>query len=308
MDQTNQPKVSLGIVTVLYNCDDVLSGFFYSLAQQHGVPFCLYVIDNSATDSGARICEELARRYDINCKVHFNNFNGGVARGNNQGIKLALGDGCSHVLLANNDTEFPGQTIINLFEALQREKAAAATPKIYYYGTEGKIWYGGGQFHEWRLLTPHLGMLEQDQGQCDRAGDTEYAPTCFMLVSADVFKKIGLMDEQYFCYYDDTDFVWRLRRAGLRLHYEPSCIVEHKVSTSTGGDDSPFSIYYMNRNRVYFARKNFKGLHRIFSLVYMTLTRIPRALRLGRNRAKRLWTGVRDGWHLALPNKNAEQG
>lgn len=294
----------LGIVTVLYNCDSVLPGFFESLAAQLDAPASrLYVIDNSTTDSGSRLARELAARHGIDAVVVFNDANGGVAKGNNQGIELALADGCPLVLLANNDTEFPPGTIAGLVAALRREKVAAVTPKIYYHGTGGLLWYAGGLFHEWTLLTPHQGNREQDRGQYDAAGDTEYAPTCFMLVESSLFERVGRMDEQYFCYYDDTDFVWRLRKAGNRLYYEPTCVVEHKVSTSTGGDLSPFSLYYMNRNRVYFARKNFSGLHRVFSLAYMSLTRVLRAMRLDKKLSERLWAGFRDGWRLALPRK-----
>ena len=296
----------LGIVTVLYNCDEVLPDFFESLAAQRDeLRYRLYVIDNSTTDSGSRLSRELATRHGIDAVVVFNNDNGGVAKGNNQGIERALADGCPLVLLANNDTVFPPGTIAGLVETLRREKADAVTPKIYYHGTGGKLWYAGGAFHEWTLRTPHLGNLEQDKGQHDKPGDTEYAPTCFMLVDAKVFGRIGRMDEQYFCYYDDTDFVWRLRKAGGRLYYQPRCVVDHKVSTSTGGDRSPFSLYYMNRNRVYFARKNFRGLHRVFTLCYMTLTRLPRAFALEKKLSERLWKGVRDGWRLELPRRGA---
>lgn len=297
-------ELRIGIVTVLYKSDDVLPDFFTSLAAQVDSSFHqrLYVIDNSPDDSGTKLSEQLSAKYGIDAVCIFNNHNGGVAAGNNQGIRQALADGCSHILLANNDTVFPPGTISGLLSGLLSEKATAITPKIYFHTPAAPklLWYAGAPFSAWTTRGPHRGMGKPDLGQYDRREDTEYAPTCFMLVDSGIFGCIGLMDEQYFCYYDDTDFVFRLRRFGARLVYDPSHCVDHKVSSSTGGDESPFSLFYMNRNRVYFARKNLRGLQKIFALTYMTLTRLPRTMRMDRASAERVWAGFREGWKLKL--------
>jgi len=294
----------VGVVTVLYNSNDVLVDFFASIAVQFDASFrfFLYVIDNSPDDSGTVLAKELALQHGINAICVFNNSNVGVAAGNNQGIRLALGDGCSQVLLANNDTVFEAGVIQGLLRTLLSENATAVTPKIYFFEPETPklLWYAGAPFSSWTTRGPHRGLGEPDLGQYDRLEETEYAPTCFMLVDVRIFADIGVMDERYFCYYDDTDFVFRLRRNGGRLVYDPSQTVDHKVSSSTGGDLSPFSLYYMNRNRVYFARKNLGGIQKIFALAYMTLTRFPRTMMLPRAASERVWAGVRDGWKLQL--------
>ena len=291
-------RPEIGIVTVLYNSDDVIDDFFASLARQRGVDFKLYVIDNSPTPSGLDRCRELARQLDIASELVFNNANVGVARGNNQGIELALRDGCSHVLLSNNDTEFPAGTLTELLRAV-KDGEQVATPKILYYGAENLIWYAGGRIDEWTMRTPHIGQLAPDRGQFDVAGHTPYAPTCFLLMRSEVFRQVGMMDERYFVYYDDTDFVWRLGRQGISIRYVPTAIVRHKVSTSTGGKTSPFTVYYTNRNRIYFIRKNLRGLRRLGALGYALLTRLPNTVGLPWPDAKRLWAGVKEG--LALP-------
>src|SRR5579864_1291935 len=109
----------VGIVTVLYNSDEVLPEFFASLSLQKDVSFRLYVIDNGTTDSGNRLSETLAREHGIDAVCVFNNANVGVAKGNNQGIALALADGCPYVLLANNDTAFSADTLRLLLEPLE---------------------------------------------------------------------------------------------------------------------------------------------------------------------------------------------
>jgi GT2 family glycosyltransferase len=299
MSDAREPFI--GVVTVLYQSDDVLPDFIRSLAAQESVAgrMRLYVIDNSAQPTGTQLAQSLAAARGVDAVCVFNDNNVGVAAGNNQGIRLALADGCTHVLLANNDTEFGPLTVAELRSQMEAAGAPAATPKILYHGTD-LIWYGGGDFNAWTMRAPHLGMLEPDRGQCDARGLTAYAPTCFMLVEADVFRRVGLMDERYFCYYDDTDFAWRLAQAGLGLLYAPSSVVAHKVSTSTGGDQSPFSLFYLNRNRVYFARKNLSGLRKWFALLYMTMTRIPSCARLPRPLMSRMWAGYLAGWKVPV--------
>lgn len=297
------PPATVGIVTVLYNSNSVLEGFFRSLALQVGDPFRLrlYVIDNSADDSGAVLCRRLAAEAGLEATVVFNNANAGVARGNNQGIELALADGCSHVLLSNNDVEFAAGTIARLVSALDASDASAATPKIHYFD-DRRIWFVQGRFRPWTMQIDHLGIREADNGQFDAVKRCDYAPTCFMLCRSELFRQVGLMDEQYFVYYDDADFLWRMRAAGKWLQVVTEALVLHKVSTSTGGDFTPFSIYYANRNRIYFLRKHLGGLQRFAATCYLLATRAVQALMLPKPSAMKLWQGMRDGYGLRVPD------
>lgn len=291
---------TIGIVTVLYNSGDVVEDFFVSLSRQTGVSFRLYVVDNSPTPETLERCRDLSTQHGIQAELVFNDANLGVAKGNNQGIALALRDSCRWVLLANNDTEFAPGTLVALLEPLQQGEVVA-TPKILYYGAERLIWYAGGRIDTWTMRVPHLGIHKTDRGQFDRPGYTGYAPTCFLLVDAKVFDRVGLMDERYFVYYDDVDFAWRLRQSGDRIRYVPAATVLHKVSTSTGGGESPFSVYYSNRNRIYFIRKHLTGVRRLVALGYTLFTRLLYAVWLPKPVGTRLWAGVRDGLQLATP-------
>ena len=80
-----------------------------------------------------------------------------------------------------------------------------------------------------------------------------YAPSCFMFIKKEVFDSIGYMDEKYFAYYDDTDFVFRACKKGFKLYYESSLTVLHKVSSSSGGDTSR-TFFYLKFDKVRKAR------------------------------------------------------
>lgn len=267
--------VKVGLVTVLFNSADVLPGFFESLSRQDLKNYCLYIIDNSLDDLSYNTSIQLIEQYGMkNVTLIKNSDNVGVAKGNNQGIQLSLENNCEYVLLLNNDIEFDDSALISKMLALAKNhNEKLIVPKIYFFDS-GNIWCAGGDISNWKGTTTHRGEGEPDRGQYDTDGHVNYAPTCFMLIHKSVFEKIGVMDEKYFVYYDDTDFVWRANHSGFGIYYWAAGEVKHKVSSSTGGSGSTFTTYYAQRNRLYFIRKNFRFSMKIISLTYYFLTRL----------------------------------
>lgn len=247
--------MKLGLVTVLYKSDEVLPDFFKSISQQAYKNFVLYLVDNSPTDATLATVKALANQYPtivynhIICKE-----NTGVAAGNNIGIKEALKEGCKDIIILNNDIEFNNPNLFSELIALcVQQQAAVIAPKIYFAGTN-QIWYAGSKFIEWNCNIKHTGEFQQDIQQYP-SSYTAYAPTCFVYVKNEIFTQVGLMDETYFVYVDDLDFMYRLRKKGYSIWYENSLVIDHKISQSTGGKFSTFSLHYAIRNRIYFARK-----------------------------------------------------
>lgn len=286
----------VGLVTVLYNSEDVLPDFFQSLSRQTCKDWWLYVIDNSPNDKSLKAAETLAAQYGIgNITLIYNNANLGVAKGNNQGIELSRKAGSEYTLLLNNDIRFEAETIEKMVARADVNNEALMVPKIYYAGSK-RLWMAGGDISMLRGMTSHRGEGEQDHGQYDVIEYVGYAPTCFMLIRNTVFDTIGTMDERYFVYFDDTDFVFRARESGYKLLYFPEATVEHKVSYSTGGDESPFSVYYMNRNRIIFIKKNFDGLYYYIALSFFFASRIIRYFQFSGCMKDKLISAVKDGW------------
>jgi hypothetical protein len=288
---------AVGIVTVLYNSDDVLPDFFNSLARQKEISFKLYAIDNSATDSGSRICRTLSEMNGIEAEVVFNNENVGVAKGNNQGIELALRDRCEYVLLANNDIVFYDEFLLNgMYASMTRNQQLALIPKILYYGSN-LIWCVGGRFSMLKATVSHIGDMEQDNNQYENYKVTDYAPTCFMMLDRSVFDKVGLMNERYFVYYDDVDFAWRMKKFGVKLYVLPNVNLWHKVSFSTGGGNSLFGIYYLNRNRILFARLHLFYMFPL-TLFYIFLSAAKNFVKFNSVERRTLLKALRDGFSI----------
>ncbi|UCZ80855.1 glycosyltransferase family 2 protein [Pectobacterium carotovorum] len=289
------PKV--GLVTVLYNGVEVLADFFKSLSSQRFSNYTLYVIDNSPDAVAIDMSRQLAREYSIPCVFHKCESNIGVAAGNNIGIKQSIKDGCDYTILLNNDIDFNHNTLFDLisFTTLHNEKLVV--PKIYYAGTN-RIWMAGGKLSKCKGSTTHRGEGEIDSGAYDSIEYIDYAPTCFMLIDNSVFSTVGFMDEKYFVYYDDTDFVFRATNRGYKICYFPDVLINHKVSISTGGDRSPFSIYYGNRNRFYFIKKNLKGMHRYISFAFFFFSRGVLWAKFTAPQRESLKKAMRDMWRL----------
>ncbi|WP_345952070.1 glycosyltransferase family 2 protein [Mucilaginibacter sp. PAMB04274] len=293
----------VGLVTVLYKSDDVLEGFIKSLYEQTFTDYCLYLIDNDPNPQTDKVLMDLLAIYPIQNYKHIKSeFNYGVAKGNNEGIKLSLESKTSYTLLLNNDIEFDNVNGLKSFVDLAIEKKESIViPKILFYGTN-KIWMAGGKLIKYKGVTIHAGEGDDDDGKYDVDKYFKYAPTCFMLIHNSVFKNVGLMDEKYFVYYDDTDFIYRCIVKGYQIYYYHNFKIFHKVSFSTGGDDSLFSIYYGRRNRIYFLTKNLNFIERIIPITYTFCTSLLKSLKYNSAQREKIFKGLIDGFKLNLKN------
>lgn len=291
----------IGLVTVLYNSDDVLEGFFKTVSAQDYKNYILYLIDNSANEKTDSLINNLLKKYPVAVHHHLKTGgNIGVAAGNNAGIKAAIADNCTHLLILNNDIEIEQDYCFSKMIAIvQEKKEDIIVNKVLYYANR-KVWMAGGYMDNWRALGVHYNGGDENDATFSIAKYITYAPTCFMLVSTRVFENIGIMDEKYFAYYDDTDFVYRACKQGYKLYYDPSLTVLHKVSSSSGGDNSLFYIYYANRNKIYFIRKNYKGIGKYISLTYTLLSRVLFYFKFDKERKVKLIQAIKDGFKMPV--------
>jgi GT2 family glycosyltransferase len=290
---------TIGLVTVLFKSDDVLIDFFKCISQQTFKDYHLYLIDNSPNDDTDRLIEKLLYEYQLTAITHIKNpSNYGVAKGNNQGIDLSIKAGTTHTLLLNNDIDIEQKALLeNIYNIAVEKSEPLIIPKILFYETR-KIWMAGGTFVDFKGTNLHTGEGDDDNDQYNEVSYFEYAPTCFMLIDNKVFEKIGFMDEKYFVYYDDTDFMYRAKASGYKIRYQPELVVLHKVSSLTGGTESVFSIYYSNRNRFYYIRKNFKGSKFLIAMSVTLVTRVIKYIRYPKKERSSLYKAVVDGFKL----------
>lgn len=292
----------IAAVIVNWNGLRLLDACLEAVFAQTAPPGLVLVVDNGSTDASV---EHLRRRWPA-VRVVALDRNLGVAAGNNAGIRAALDAGAGAVLLLNNDAAMRPTALAALDAALAAagDGAWAAAPKILYRSDPGRIWSAGGAFEWWRGISRDRGTDEPDRGQYDQPSDIDYANTCCLLVRAEAFDRIGLMDEAYFMYYDDSDFSARIRSAGARIRYVPEALVLHDVQATArvaAAAPTSFALYYTTRNRARFIERNAPTIaQRLSGHAFTIATRFIRAAQAalaGRPAEARLVLGaLHDGY------------
>jgi GT2 family glycosyltransferase len=190
----------------------------------------------------------------VPCEFIANNANLGIAVGNNQGIERARALGMEHLVLTNNDIGCEPDLVAQI-RAHAVGQALQAWTCLAYYGDTRERWFGGGRLSYWLARGIHYSQVESERVTAPVA--VTYAPTCLMYVHSSVFDRVGLMDPEYFVYYDDTDFCRRLLDAGIQIIYDPTVSFKHYVGGSSGGDLSPFFLRISTRNKFIYIRKHY---------------------------------------------------
>jgi N-acetylglucosaminyl-diphospho-decaprenol L-rhamnosyltransferase len=98
-----------------------------------------------------------------------------------------------------------------------------------------------------------------------------------------MLQDIGLLDETFFCYYEDTDLSWRMRLRRWRVIYQPKAVIEH-LHSGTSVEWSPFFIFHVDRNRLFMILKNAPRLFVGKSILRFALLSASSALRAFRRR------------------------
>lgn len=256
-----QNEYKLSIITVNYN------GLEDTCALIDSIPFNgdmeVIVIDNASTENEAAVISE---RYP-QVKTIRSNKNLGFAGGNNLGIKASKG---KYLFLINNDTIFKDYNIKPLIDRLESSPTIGMVcPKIRFAWGNNPIQFAGyTPLSKITARNQAIGFAEEDKGQYKTPYSTPYAHGAAMLIKREAIEEVGLMPECYFLYYEELDWSMMFTRAGYEIWYEPACTIYHKESQSTG-QDSPLRTYYITRNRLLLIKRNWHGLTKYLSYIYI---------------------------------------
>ena len=204
-------------------------------------------------------------------KIIRSKINLGFTGGNNLGIKYALEEKADYILLLNNDTTVEPNFLEPLLNLFKKEKnAGIVAPQINYFSEPQKIWSAGGKISRLR----GSGFASSDRIESRIKPDNKsvsFVSGCCMLIKKEVFEKIGLFDENFFLYVEDADLCYRTTHAGYKIIVNHHSKILHKVSSSTKENLSLLPLYYVTRNRLYFAKKNFPNFF-IITVLYIVFS------------------------------------
>ncbi len=153
----------------------------------------------------------------------------GFAAGNNVGIRFALKQKATHILILNPDTKVPRHFLTPLLLHMNQSKAQLIAPALIhtqngqkFFGLEGSVNPVTGQ-------ATHVNLSRLPTQDLRPA---QFVTFACVLIKSTVFRKIGLLDESYFMYLEDVDFCLKANKASFRLYLDPSVTVKHNTSSS----------------------------------------------------------------------------
>ncbi|MEE9162605.1 MAG: glycosyltransferase family 2 protein [Candidatus Neomarinimicrobiota bacterium] len=229
------------IVVLNWNGRDVTLRCLHSIQQLRYSNYATLVVDNGSQDGSVEAIKSQFPQLEVLSLPE----NRGNARGFNAGMEVGLGASPHWILFLNNDTEVAPDLLVELMRGVEKyPDGGVFSPKIYFGADDGLIWYAGGQV-DFRLgRMRHRGIREQDRGQYDEPGQTQFVSGCCMLVRAELAHQLGGFDVTFTIsrfkrspgYGEDVDFCYRAQQQQAACYYLPAGKVWHYVSSSMGGE------------------------------------------------------------------------
>lgn len=222
----------------------------------------IIIVDN---DKDSRFEIDNSKLNNKKIKIIINEKNLGYAGGMNMGIKYALSKEATYILLINNDTIFENSIVTQLLNVLEKEKKTGiVAPVIKFIKNKKTIYDLGGKVNMVFGRTKHY-EVEMIKNMDPHI--VNYASGCCLMIKREVFEKIGLLDNDFFLYYEDVDFCLRAKKAGFSTYVLPQLSILHKLSSSVGKNSS-FAIYHQTKSSLLFGRKHLKKFS-IFNYIFI---------------------------------------
>lgn len=259
--------IIISVITVNYNGFKDTCALIDSIPSDDSIE--VIVVDNaSAKDEATQISQLYPNAHIIRSTQNL-----GFAGGNNLGLKAARG---KYLYLVNNDTFLKGsdsdkhkslQIMINRLES--SPTIGMVCPKILFAWPPNPIQFAGyTPLSRITIRNKAIGCGEEDRGQYQNAHSTPYAHGAAMMIKREALENAGFMPECYFLYYEELDWSVMFTQAGYEIWYEPTSIIYHKESQTTGTDSS-LKTYYITRNRLLFVKRNIQRSTKWLSYSYL---------------------------------------
>lgn len=207
--------------------------------------FRILLIDNDSTDgSGLRL-----RKHFTDIEFIQTGANLGYAKGNNLGIKYAVKNNAEFIWILNPDVIVEKPSLSILVDVMIKNSAIGICgPRIIDRNLrKGFCFDGLNIFPDNGYLTEYNVLEDQPNKMIQKLLDVDCVSGCSMLVRSKLFHDIGLLREDFFLYYDDTEFNFRARKCGWRT-------VVCRQSKIIHISKNPLVRFYVERNKIVFAR------------------------------------------------------
>jgi GT2 family glycosyltransferase len=256
-----------------------------SLAAQDYPALHVIVVDNASTDES--LSKIAAAFPDVELIEAGGNL--GFAGGCNVGIRRGLEMGAEWIWLLNNDTVAPADTLTKLVSAGSGGRVGIIGTVLRFLHDPAQIQaWGGGKMFPWMGYVRHFTAPAP-------FGEDTFLTFASVLIRRELLLEIGMLDERYFMYFDDSDFCFRARKAGWNLAIAADTAVLHKEGGSIESKKNPLMERIITTSGLRFLR-----LHSVVPPLSMTLFVLSkwakRGLRGDMTGMKAVALGVGDWW------------
>jgi len=300
-------SLDLSIIIVTWNCKAYLRDCLASLQRENAQE--IVVVDNGSTDGTV----ETAQAAVGSVRVIQNQCNVGFARASNQGLRESH---CAYALLLNPDTIVRPGAMLRLVEFMEHHPNAWGAGPALLNG-DGTLQRTGVRFPSaWnlfvealfldrlfpmtRLFGSHRELYEDPQ----RARRVDFVQgSCLMVRREDVLEKVGLLDERFFMYFEETDWCRRIGDAGGEVWYVPQAEVVHFGGGEFGHYDERRLLAYHRSLFLFFAKHAGAGKNEVLRVIVAVRTMV-RLLVWGMagvvrpSKRGRAWNAARGYWRV----------
>jgi GT2 family glycosyltransferase len=252
------------------------------------------VLDNASTDGSVLAIRSVYPDVKIVELVQ----NMGYAGNNNVGIQEALALGADWVFVLNEDTILAQDCLEKLVSTAEAESGIGIVgPMVYHYDEPNIIQSAGVMLNNnWRSI--HLGQNEVDAGQFPRPHQVDCISGCAILVRRSLVEQVGVLDERFYYYWEETEWCIRAKKNGWATMHVPAAKLWHK-GVQRDYQPNPSVTYYDTRNWLLLLSKHHAPLSIRLQAWWRTLRTMtswtiqPKWKHMHGHRAA-MWKGARD--------------
>lgn len=290
MTKERDPSITIGVVIVAFDSQSVLENCLVSLAASSHASLKIVVCDNASPDASADVVRRWASESSIVVEAEKGENGGflevaleeglafrdrrlpvctllrlpsnlGFAGGVNAGLKLLRQDPeVSLFWVLNPDTEVPTETASVFARRALTGDVGLMGGRIIYRESPNRIQSDGGRVGRWSGICRNVNQgADPEEAQPPSGDSLDFLMGASIVASRAFLDQAGLMQEDYFLYYEEVD--WAFRRGKLPLDFLADAVVYHHGGTSIGTGNvkrraSGFANYFNYRNRMRFVARH----------------------------------------------------
>ncbi|WP_439114390.1 glycosyltransferase [Hydrogenophaga sp.] len=256
IDAPKSTESSCPLVAILilnYESTNDAAELIRSIKELNRSDLALVLVDNH---SPSESIESLRHRFS-DCIIIRTEENLGYAAGNNVGIRFIEEQSIPFIWILNPDTVLKADT---LNELLRGSEVCPETDiwgsLITYYDRPDALWFGGGYITlGTRCTIGHMYQGKTIDSVPNKPYDVDYVTGASIFCKTNVFSRAGLIPEQYFLYFEETDWCVRASRAKLKIQINPKSVLLHKKRSQIGNMPTKYYMYYFVRGAVLFRKR-----------------------------------------------------